>query len=138
MSTPQQNSSDVAAAVRELDADVRRNIQARNADAMVDGYYADDARVLPPVGGVIQGKEAIREMWRALVREGMGDLVLETEILDTAGDLAFGIGVARATVRQQDAAPVVMEGRYTVAFRRGSDGTWRNFVDMYTIDSQRS
>jgi uncharacterized protein (TIGR02246 family) len=124
-------------AIRELDENVRRQIRSRDADAMVDSYYAEDARVLPPGQGEVQGKAAIREMWRALVTNGMVDLVLETGHIESAGDLAFGTGTARATVHPPDGPAVILEGRYTVAFRRQPDGVWRNIVDMYTIDSER-
>jgi uncharacterized protein (TIGR02246 family) len=134
----EQHASDpVQDAIRELDADVRRHIQAGDADAMVDSYYAEDGRVLPPGQGEVQGKVAIREMWRALVASGMVDLVLETGHIETAGDLAFGTGTARATVHPAGSPPVILEGRYAVAFRRQPDGAWRNIVDMYTIDSER-
>jgi hypothetical protein len=59
------SSEAVRLAIRELDANARRNIQARDPDAMVDSYYAEDARVLPPGQGEVEGKGAIREMWRA-------------------------------------------------------------------------
>lgn len=103
------SSESVRLAICELDASVRRNIQARDADAMVDGYYAEDARVLPPGQGEVEGKGAIREMWRALVTSGMVDLVLETGHIQTAGDLAVGTGTARATVHPQDGAPMILE-----------------------------
>ena len=125
-------------AIRELDENVRRHIQSRDADAMVDSYYAEDARVLPPGQGEVQGKAAIREMWRALVTNGMVDLVLETGQVESAGDLALGTGTARATVHPAIGPAVILEGRYTVAFRRQPDGAWRNIIDMYTIDSERS
>jgi uncharacterized protein (TIGR02246 family) len=132
-----QQFEGVRLAISELDANVRRNIQARDADAMVDGYYAEDARVLLPEQGEVQGKGAIREMWRALVAAGMADLVIETDHLYVGGDLAVGTGTVRATVRPAGGRPTIREGRFTVAFRRQSDGTWRNIIDMYTIDSER-
>jgi len=132
-----QQFDEVRLAISELDANVRRNIQARDADAMVDGYYAEDARVLPPGHGEVQGKGAIREMWRTLVAGGMVDLVLETDHLDVGGDLAVGTGTALATVHPAGGRHMSMQGRFTVAFHRQPDGTWRNIVDMYTIDSER-
>lgn len=131
------SSEAVRLAIRELDENVRRNIQARDPDAMVDGYYAEDARLLPPGQGEVEGKGAIREMWRALVTGGMVDLVLETGHIQSAGDLAVGTGTARATVHPQGGEPMILEGRYAVVFRRQPDGEWRNIVDMYTIDSER-
>jgi uncharacterized protein (TIGR02246 family) len=133
----QQAPDKVRAAICELDASVRRNIQARDVDAMVDGYYAEDARILPPGQGEVQGKAAIREMWRGLVASGMTDLVLDTTHIEAVGDLAVGTGTARATMHSADAAAVILEGRYTVVFRRQGNGEWRNIIDMYTIDSER-
>jgi uncharacterized protein (TIGR02246 family) len=132
-----QTLEEVYAAIRELDANVRRHIQDRDADAMVDGYYAENARILPPSGGELQGRVAIREMWRGLVASGMIDLVLETAQIEAAGDLAVGTGIARATVHPPGAGAVILEGRYTVVFRRQANGQWRTVVDMYTIDSER-
>ena len=113
-----QPFDNVRLGISELDANVRRNIQARDADSMVDGYYAEDARVLPPGQGEVQGKGAIREMWRALVAGGMVDLVLDTDRLNVGGDLVVGTGTARATVNPAEGRPKFLEGRYTVAFRK--------------------
>ena len=125
------------AAIRELDATVRRHIQAGDAEAMVENYYADDARILPPGNGEVMGRAAIREMWRGLVGSGMVDLVLETTHIETSGDLIVGTGNAKATVQPPGAAAVLLEGRYTVVFRQQANGEWRNIIDMYTIDAER-
>jgi ketosteroid isomerase-like protein len=76
-------------------------------------------------------------MWRGLVASGMVDLVLETTHVEAAGDLAVGTGTARATVQSAGAGTMILEGRYTVVFRRQVRGEWRTIVDMYTIDSER-
>ena len=104
---------------------------------MVDGYYAEDARVILPEQGEVQGKGAIREMWRALVAAGMVDLVIETDHVYVGGDLAVGTGNVRSTVYPPGGRRKIREGRFTVAFRRQPDGTWRNIIDMFTIDSER-
>ena len=74
-----------------------------------------------------------------LVTFGMVDLVLETGHIQSAGDLAIGTGTgtARAAVHPQGGEPLILEGRYSVAFRRQPDGTRRNIVDRCTIDSER-
>ena len=131
-----QHFEDVRLAISELDANVRRNIQARDADAMVDGYYAEDARILLPEQGEVQGKGAIREMWRALVADGMVDLAIETDHLYVGGDLAVGTGTVWAKVHPPESRPMIRKGRFTVAYRRQPDGAWRNIIDMFTIDSE--
>lgn len=136
--TSHEDASDsILGAIRELDAIVGRCIRARDADAMVDSYYAEDAVVLPPGQGEVKGKRSIREMWRAVVASGMVDLVLETENIESGGDLAFGTGTAKATMHPAGGPAVIREGRYAVAFRRQPDGAWRNTIDMFTIDSER-
>jgi ketosteroid isomerase-like protein len=57
MSTPhslrEETPGEVRDAIHELDGKVRRHIQAGDAHAMVDGYYAEDARILPPGQGEV-------------------------------------------------------------------------------------
>ena len=76
-------------------------------------------------------------MWRELIANGIINLELEAQHIESAGDLAFGTGIAKATVHTAGGSLVIMAGRYAVAFRRQPDGAWRNVVDMYTIDSQQ-
>jgi ketosteroid isomerase-like protein len=104
---------------------------------MVENYYAEDARILPPGNGEVRGRAAIREMWRGLVASGMVDLVLDTSHIEASGDLIVGTGTARATLQPAGAGAVLLEGRYTVVFRRQANGEWRNIIDMYTIDSEQ-
>jgi ketosteroid isomerase-like protein len=114
------------AVVRALNEQFLRNLRAGDVDALVDSFYAEDARVLPPNKPMVEGRAAIRELWRGALGR-VGDMTLETVDVQTSGDLAYEVG--RFTMGGAT-------GKYLVVLRRQTDGSWKAAADMFSRDSE--
>jgi uncharacterized protein (TIGR02246 family) len=125
---------DIKTVVHDLCDGVMRNVTARDAAALADGFYTDDAILLPPGAPMIRGRDRIRDFWAKLMADGLTGLRLDT--LDVIGDgsMAYEVGQFEMTV-QQDGPPQQVGGKYMVVFRRGDDGAWRAAADMFNADS---
>lgn len=88
-------------------ADLRAEIEQRNQEFMdafnrgdaagVAAAYTDDARVLPPGGNPVSGRAAIEQFWKGAMGTGIREVGLQTETVESAGDLAYEIGSATLT-----------------------------------------
>lgn len=87
--------------------------------------YAEDALLLPPDGGVVSGREAIREFWTEGMEPGLSFEVVQTSATPEGGFIA-----GRFHLAPTDAAPAD-SGKYLICLRRGSDGRWRVVADMW-------
>ena len=132
--------------------------EATDAEALVERYletfnapdpvalaalYAEDGLVLPPSGGSVRGREAIRNYWSRSSRKDLSFNILQKSV---CGDAGFFVGsyVARETRtgRFYPASPFAllgshprqadMNGNFTLGLRRGDDGKWRIASDMWT------
>lgn len=123
--------------VRRLCREREERIGRREFDEMVDGFYADDARILPSGEKTVRGIDAIREFWRRTPDQGLVSLTLETRDVEASGELAYEIGRFSRTVRPRHGAPVAEHGKYLVLYRRRPDGSLRAIAEMYNLDARR-
>jgi ketosteroid isomerase-like protein len=121
---------DAARAIRALSEAFVRHFNAGDADQLVQAFYAEDARLLPPNHPTITGPSQIREALRGLFAVGLGGITIETYELEVAGsgDLAYRIGTYSM------ARPVPDRGKFVDIFRRQADGSWRCVADMFSSD----
>jgi uncharacterized protein (TIGR02246 family) len=96
-----------------------------DAEAVAE-LYTEDAEVMPPGAGSVVGRPAIAAFWKSAIEAGVKDLVLVTEQVESAGDLAYEIG--RVRIVGNDGR--VTEDRYLVVWKRG-DGGWRLHRDIW-------
>ena len=127
MATTTPGLSDAARAIRALEAEFERHANARDAAALTDAFYTDDARLLPPNAPQVNGKAAIRDFWKAFLAAGPTDVKLETGEVAQSGDLAYGIGQYGFTV-----AGARQQGKYLVVYRKQADGGYRAVADMFS------
>jgi uncharacterized protein (TIGR02246 family) len=116
---------------QEIEAAVRRYVAASNqgdAEALV-GLYADDAVLLPPDHGPIQGRRAIGDFWRQGTDEGLQVSSLRLEV---NGDLGYLVG--RYTVPPTEDEPAD-SGKYVMCLKRQSDGSWKLTADIWNSSS---
>ena len=92
MATTTAAIGDATRAIRAMDLEFMANVKAKDATRLVNAFYAEDARVLPPNHPAVQGKAAIRDLWQGVMASGVVDLALDTTHLEVSGDLAYGIG----------------------------------------------
>lgn len=92
--------------------------------------YTRDARVMPPGGPTMIGREAAEQFWAAAAGQlGITAVTLETVDLQPLGDGAYEVGRGVLTVGggQQVAA------KYVVIWRQ-EDGRWRWHVDIWNME----
>lgn len=124
--------------IRRLSKERAERIGRRELDAMVEGFYAPDARLLAPGVATVRGLDAIREFWRAAPATGLVSLTLEARDVEVAGDFAYEIGAFNRTLRPRHGAPFQEKGKYLVIYRRMEDGgAWRAVAEMFNADSRR-
>ncbi len=121
---------DVKAILLRMDRDFAARAKAGDAAALVEGFYAEDARVMPLNREIIRGRQAILQMWRGVIAGGLKDLNLETSHIEVDDSMAYGVGEFRMIV---DLGGTVSEqkGEYLVVYRKQPDSTWKAVADMF-------
>jgi ketosteroid isomerase-like protein len=117
---------DAARMIRDMDEEFMRNLRARDVTRLVEQFYADDARLLPPGKPELTGKAAILEAWNGMLAGGLEALELDTHHIDASGELAYGVGTYRLTMNA-----TLSRGKYVVVYRRRPDGSYRAVADIF-------
>ena len=131
MSTAAGTLGDATRAILALDAEFERLANAGKVDALVEAFYAEDARLLPPHAPQVNGKSALREFWQTFIATtNPSNIKLQTEDVSSSGDLAYGVGKYSFTVSGSQQI-----GKYVVVYRRERDGGYKAIVDSFSPDS---
>src|SRR4051812_48464765 len=93
--------------------------------ASLAALYADDARLLPPAGELIQGRNAIEAFWQAGIEVGISEAAFEVRDLHRKDGLGYEIGCYALCLETGDRVPVVERGKYVLVLEREQDGIWR-------------
>jgi ketosteroid isomerase-like protein len=117
---------DAARSIRDMDEEFMRNVRARDISRLVEQFYADDARLLPPGRPEVTGKAAILEAWNGMFMGGLEAVELDTHHVDASGELAYGVGTYRLTLQG-----ALSRGKYVVVYRRRPDGSYRAIADIF-------
>jgi uncharacterized protein (TIGR02246 family) len=128
------NGDDVAKIIHAMDEEFMRLLAARDIQQLTANFYADDAHFLPANHPAIVGRLAIQQAFEALLATGLQKLVLRTDKIEVAGDLAYGIGKHQMNIKTPSGAEIHDEGKYLVVYRRQQDGQWRAVADMFSSD----
>jgi uncharacterized protein (TIGR02246 family) len=117
-----------------MDEEFMRLLATRDVKQLTASFYAEDALFLPPNHTAIAGRPAIQQALEALIANGLQKIDLRTDKIETAGDLAYGIGRHRSTIKTASGAEIHDEGKYVVVYRRQQDGQWRAVADIFNSD----
>ena len=109
----------------------------RQAD-QVAGLYAADAVVLPPNGTPVRGAEPIRQFFAALIKAGLGEVVLEPMRVEVAGDLAYAYGRYQMLVPVGPAMKKEECGHFALICRSQPGGDWKAVLDIKCSASAKS
>ena len=120
-----------AAAVKAVEAQWIRDIEARNVEAIV-AHYADDAALIIPEAPARIGVAAIRDGLPDALRDpGFGMTVQNVRTRVSAdGDLAYTRGTIRQSTSGKNGAPQVQISNYLTVFKKQPDGGWKAVEDM--------
>ena len=103
-------------------------MNAGDADGIA-ALYAEDARLMPPNYEATIGRDAVREMFGAMIESGLS---IELNVIDTqsSGDVAYNVG----TYKLMAGSEVTDQGKYIETWRRGDDGVWLMTNDIWNSD----
>ena len=107
-----------------------RHANAKDAAALTEVFYADDAQLMPPNAPLMRGKAAIRDFWTEFMKITGTDVVLDTYDVSATGDLAYGIGRWKGTLQGK-----AQKGKYLVVYRRQADGGYKAIADIFNGDA---
>ena len=122
--------------ISRLSRERTERIARREFDEMVDGFYAEDAQLLPSEVAMVRGRDEIREFWRATPENGLVALTLEPREIQVTEALAYEIGAFFRTLRPRHGAPFQEMGKYMVVYRSDGD-RWRAVAEMFNTDARR-
>jgi ketosteroid isomerase-like protein len=121
-------SSDVARVITAMSEVFVRRFNAGELDELVEGFYAEDASLLPPDHEMVSGRLEVRAALQGMVEAGMGDVSMETVKVEASGDLAYRIG------RYSLGRPTADRGKFIEVHRRQPDGSFRCVADIFNSD----
>ena len=106
--------------------------------AAAGACYADDAQLLTPAAGLIQGRKAIEEYWGTGIALGLSSVSFEARRIERLGARRIEIGRYRVTVETEPTDARFERGTYLVLHRQAVDGTWQRAVDVLDPDEPQS
>jgi ketosteroid isomerase-like protein len=124
------SKADLAAVHQAQENDVNlTNAQDWKGDLAL---YAEDAVLMPPNQGAIQGKAPIQAWMEAY--PPISNLQEESLEIEGQGNLAYDRGTYSMTVTHVGAAPVQDHGKYLTIWRKQADGAWKVARAIYNSD----
>ncbi len=120
------------AAVRAQCSHFSSSFARGDIDGLVDGYYTEDPIMIAPAVPLLEGREAVKALFRDMATSGIRGIVLESVHITVEGGIGYEIGRAQVTVIENGVARE-RAGRYLVTWRRGTDG-WRAETDMFGME----
>jgi ketosteroid isomerase-like protein len=130
MSSAASGGTSVAQEIRTLETAFMRLANEKDAAALTELFYAEDAQLLPPGMPLVQGKAAIRGFWSEFMKIAGNDVTLETHTAGAAGDLVYGVGRYAGTM-----GGVRQTGKYVVVYKRQADGGLKAIADAFNADA---
>jgi uncharacterized protein (TIGR02246 family) len=119
-------------AVRAVDAEWSRAVSAGDGAALT-ALYASDATLLPPNEPVVKG-EAVKKYNADMTASFSGPIEVTTTAVDGRGDLAYAVGMYRATLTPKKAGAKPLpteEGKYLEVFKKQADGSWKIVYEIW-------
>lgn len=99
--------------------------------AGIAATYAEDARVSPGNGGIVEGRAAIQELFQGFIDYGAHDHVFEIVDATIEGDVLYIIGRWQVTGPEQDGEAPVFSGALSNVFHKDADGNWLSRVHIW-------
>jgi len=128
------NREDVEKSVDEANADFMKQFNGKNAAALA-AHYAENASAFPPDQSRVDGRENIQKMWQGVIDAGATDLALDTTDVEDSGNLAVESGTVTLKLPGKDGKQMDMSGKYVVVWKKGSDGAWQVYRDIWNSDA---
>ena len=127
--------SQVQTEVTQLSAQFARNANAKDLDALIRDFYANDAVLLPPGAPPIRGAEAIKTFWKGMLDAGAAEVSLQTQSVDSSAEIAYEIGAYSFTMPDGKGGKNHLSGKFLVVYKRQANGSLRAVADMFSPNS---
>jgi ketosteroid isomerase-like protein len=114
--------------INALDSGVAEGINGGDA-AAISECYTNDAAILPPGAGRMDGKEAIQAYWQGGIDAGLSDVSITATSVDVTGDASVTVGMLSG--KMGDAA---LTGKYIVIGKKTDEG-WKIHRDIWNFDA---
>jgi ketosteroid isomerase-like protein len=96
-------------------------------------FYAPDAAFLQPTGERIAGSAALRTLFQNIMATFNSDLTLNSQNLETSGDLAYDSGDFQENLTViATGAKIISKGSYIIIFKRQPNGSWQIVQHVWT------
>jgi ketosteroid isomerase-like protein len=120
------------ARLRERDEQWSASVSQRDPETIVS-FWTRDAKVYPPGGSVISGREALLQFVGQMLAIPGFSISWEPRdvVVDPDGAHGYTTGVIHSTAPGPNGAPTKTSGRYVTIWRKGADGVWRCAIDMW-------
>jgi len=103
----------------------------RGDAAAIAALYTEEARVLPPNGLTVVGREAIQNFYQGAIDAcGCDDFQLTTLEVGVVRDLAYEIGEYTSTIQPEEGEAIRDQGKYVAIWKR-ENGEWKLDVDIW-------
>ena len=114
-----------------IEANTKQFIEAFNKGdaAAVANMYTADARLLPPNGEMVEGRENIQKFWQGAISAGLKMVTLETVHVESQGNIAVEVGRYTSTITRAGAT-TTDKGKYVVQWKREGQN-WKLAVDIF-------
>ena len=97
----------------------------------IAGMYTDDAEFFVPGIPVVAGRDAIREMWKAILGAGGNTVKIDVREVRESGGLAYDTGLFTATALD---GSTLNTGKWIVIWQREPGGAWKIHRDFMHWD----
>ncbi|MDQ3472287.1 MAG: SgcJ/EcaC family oxidoreductase [Acidobacteriota bacterium] len=101
--------------------------------AAVANMYTMDARLLPPNAEKVSGRANIQTFWQGAISAGLKMVSLETEHVETHGNVAVEVGRYTTTIPGAGGVTRTDKGKYVVVWKR-ERRSWKLAVDIFNSD----
>ena len=124
-----------ASARKAIEANLKLFVEAYNKGdaAGVANIYSVNAKLLPPNGTIVEGRQNIQAFWASAIGAGSKLTSLTTVDVTTAGNFAIETGKYVSTVPVTGGGTSTDEGKYVVVWQR-QGRSWTIWRDIFNSD----
>lgn len=130
---PVDHRAQDAAAIRSLDAQWEKTMQAKDLKEILS-YYTDNVVAIWPDTPMAHGKQAVGKLWaETLAQPGFAISFSPTvTVVSRSGDLAYQIGDFEMTANDKRGRPQTTKAKFLLIWGREPGGSWKVQVDTST------